>query len=180
MPKAKRKPAKRPQDTAPGLAPTEAQLAHGSYERTFVPNPSGAGELAQVHVNRGFEQNGRLFKVRHLDRLHKAGKLSETQYAAGVWYRDQHDRCRYDRVRIMDPNRIVAGVVMGSADWQEMARDRFRTARAALPREMIGFVDRLVLHNRWPKMHQRERFRTIERLGAALDDLAIHIQHPRR
>jgi hypothetical protein len=68
------------------------------------------------------------------------------------------------------------GNVLTTNDWTQMARDRWRLARLAFPADMLGFMDAFLLRNRWPKMHHRERFRTLSRIRDALDHLAHHIR----
>jgi len=158
--------------------PTPEQIAKGGYVREdFIHGETAKG--VTTFVNHGHEEGGRHFKTRHLDRLHKAGQFTDLQYAAGVWYRDQHDRCRYDQPQVCDLNRVQGGNVTRMSDWKEIARDTWRSARLAIPADMVGFVDAMVLRNRWPKMHHRERFRTLDRVRGALDVLARHIQHGR-
>lgn len=154
--------------------PTPEQLGKGGYDRLAMPNPDGGNRAALVHINRGFEENGRVFKTRHFDRLHKAGQFTDAQYAAGVWYRDQYERCQYDRPNIVDLNRVQGGGA-GICEWQEIARDRWRAARATIPGDVVGFFDALVLRNRWPKMHHRERFRSLDRVRDALDRICSHL-----
>ena len=155
--------------------PTPEQLGKGGYDRLAMPNPDGGNRAALVHINRGFEENGRVFKTLHLDRLHKAGQFSDAQYEAGVWYRDQHERGRYGQPQMSNLYRVQGGTVTSITDWTQDARDRWRAARACIPADMVGFMDALLLRNRWPKMHHRERFRTIERIRDALDCICIHI-----
>lgn len=160
--------------------PTPEQIAKGGYARLTMPNPDGGNRQAQVHINRGFEQNGRLFKSRHFDRLHKAGQFTDEQYEAGVWYRDQHERGRFDQPKMSNLYRVQGGVVVSTSDLTQDARDRWRNARMAFPRDMVGFMDGLLLHNRWPKLHHRERFRTLDRVRSALDCLCAHLGTKRR
>jgi hypothetical protein len=161
------------------VGPTDAQRANGNYvsaDIIYIENFT----RATAYVNKGFEDNGRLFKSRHLDRLHKAGRLSDAQYAAGVWYRDEHEKCRYDQPQMVDLHRVGGGSTLSVPDWKEIARNNWRLARLSMPTEMIGFMDALILHNRWPKMHHRERFRTIGSIQRALDDLASHLLKRKR
>jgi len=174
--KTKRRKAPSPIEQLDG--PTEAQLANGHYCDELKPHPDGGNRVAQVKVNRGGELNGRLFKVRHFDRLQRAGQFSQEQYLAGMWYRDQYERGRYDSPTMSNLFRTGGSssvVAMGASETSQVARDRWRAARMALPADMVGFMDALLLRNRWPKMHHRERFRTLDRLRDALDTLCSHL-----
>lgn len=150
--------------------PTEAQKANGNYERTDFIHADTARRVT-AFVNRGGEVNGRQFKSWHLDRLHKAGVFDDLQYAAGVWYRQQHERGRYEAPKTSNLDSVGGGGGGGInvSDATQFARDRWRSARAALPDDMVGFMDAFLLRNRWPKMHHREKFRTVARMRDALE-----------
>ena len=176
---AKRK--KQPQAIEVIDGPTQSQLTNGHYDRHRMPDPEGGNRVAQVHVNRGGEINGRLFKSMHFDRMEKAGQFSRDQYEAGVWYRYQYEMGRFDNPQMSNLFKIGGSVVsiMGPSERSQVARDRWRAARMALPADMIGFVDALLLRNSWPKMHHRVRFKTLDKLRDALDRLASFIRADR-
>lgn len=149
--------------------PTEAQRANGQYERTDFIHADNAQRVT-AFVNRGGEINGRAFKSWHLDRLHKAEVFDDLQYAAGVWYRQMHERGRYESPKTTNLDSVGGGSGgVHITDATQFARDRWRAARAALPDDMVGFMDAFLLHNRWPKMHHRERFRKVARIKQALE-----------
>lgn len=149
--------------------PTDAQLANGNFERVDFIHADTAQRVT-AFVNQGGEVNGRQFKSWHLDRLHKAGVFDDLQYAAGVWYRQMHERGRYEAPKTSNLNSVggsSAGIHV--TDATEFARQRWRAARAAIPADMVGFMDRFLLRNDWPKMHHRQKFRTVARMKDALE-----------
>lgn len=152
--------------------PTEAQKANGNYERTDFIHADNAQRVT-AYVNQGGEDNGRPFKFRHLDRMHKAGVFDDVQYAAGIWYRHMHERGRYDAPKTSNLDSVSGGGASGFhvTDAAQFARDRWRAARAAMPLDMVGFMDAFLLRNKWPKMHHRARFRTLQRMREALEQI---------
>jgi hypothetical protein len=161
------------------VAPTAEQLLHGGYVAKFIMDERGL--KAWAHVNEGGEINGRQFKAMHFDRLNKAGVFTSDQYLAGCWYRNAHDRSRYDVPQTTDLLRVSgsSGDSAASSDYTQDIRNRWRAARGAWPDDMVGFMDGLLLRNRWPKMQHRERARTLARICGALDDLAFFLSHRR-
>lgn len=160
------------------VAPPAAQLANGAFVREFVIDEN-TGQKALTYVNQGIEINGRQFKLSHLDRLYKAGNFTEDQFLAGKWYRDMHERGRYDKAATSNLFRVQGSVgsAEGVRDFAQAARDKWHSARLAWPADMLGFMDGLILRNRWPKMHHRERMRTLTRIREALDCMAAHLRH---
>jgi hypothetical protein len=162
------------------IAPTPEQMLHGSYVAQFIIDDA-TGLKGLVHVNEGGEINGRLFKLRHFDRLNKAGCFTRDQYLAGKWYRDAYERGRYDQPQTSNLHRVQGSV--GSSELvqggTQNARDGWRAARMSWPSDMTGFMDALILRNSWPKMHHRERARTLSRICEALDCLSKHLQNRR-
>jgi hypothetical protein len=149
--------------------PTEAQKANGHYERTDFIH-ADLGQRVTAFVNQGGEINGRSFKSWHLDRLHKAGVFDDLQYAAGVWYRQMHERGRYESPKTSNYDSVGGGGAgVHITDATQFARDRWRAARTAIPSDMVGFMDRFLLRNGWPKMHHRQKFRTVARIKDALE-----------
>jgi hypothetical protein len=171
MPKIRKAIAKRIPSPVEALdGPTEAQLANGNYKREDFIHADNAQRVT-AYINRGGEKNGRAFKSWHLDRLHKAGAFDDLHYAAGVWYRHMHERGRYDAPKMSNLESVGGsfGAGVNISDATQFARDQWRKARAAIPLDMLGFMDAFLLHNRWPKMHHRERFRTIHKIRDALE-----------
>lgn len=120
----------------------------------------------------------RYFRLRHVDRLHRNGKLTYEQHQAATWYRDQWDRGRYDNPTVSDYTRPRGENTPdpGLKSSQQMARDKWRVARTAWPADMVGFMDALLLRDRWPSVHHRERARTLDRVRGALDAMARHLR----
>lgn len=152
--------------------PTPEQIARGSFQRDYVMDDNGLKAMA--YRNTGGEVAGRTFKMWHLDRLHKAGVFSRDQYLAGRWYRDTHEAARYDNPSSSKLFRIEGSVTGGSdvVDAIQWRRDKWRAARQTIPLNMVGFIDAMLLHNKWPRMHHRQRFRTLEQVKEALDCIA--------
>lgn len=117
-----------------------------------------------------------------VDRLYAAGSLTWTQWHAADWYRRQHYLARFgscvtssygDRVSGGDP---TSG--LPSTERQYKARRLWREAREAMPVQMVGFIDRLVLHDEMPSARNRAGQRMLIDLRIALDTLAIWLQMP--
>ena len=139
-----------------------------SYLDVLTPEQAASGLYEAQNKGR------RYFRTSHLDRLHKNGKLTYEQQQAGEWYRTQYAKCRYDSVKIANYGEAIAG--LPSFDIEERkqdARDLFREARMEIPGEIVGFMDRFLLHDRWPqsrKQSARNGYLTDVRNG--LDALA--------
>lgn len=172
------KPRRRPRAPVEHLdGPTPEQMGSGAYTQDFILY-SEDGRKYLAHVKQGVEIDGRLFKERHFDRLNKAGQWSNEQYRAGCWYRDTHERGRYDAPSTSDllkVNGCVSSIELSYSDRQR-ARDRWRVARQSIPGDMVGFIDALLLRNRWPKVHHRQRARTLDKVRDALDALVWHLE----
>lgn len=139
-----------------------------------VITPEMAAKGCYSAENRG----RRYFRVAHLDRLHKAGKLTYEQYSAGDWYRTQWHAGRYDSTRTADWTRVRGeNVVQFSLPTAaQQARDNWRAARSVIPSRLVGLLDRFVLHDHWPKAHHRALARSLADLHEALDILARHLR----
>lgn len=162
------------------VRPTPEQIASGAYAEDYVIHDA-TGLKAMVYRKRGIEQNGRLFRESHFDRLNRAGRWTRDQYLAGNWYRHTYECGRYDAPATSDLLRVHGSVASIEAAYssRQRARDQFRAARKALPADTLGIIDGLLLHNRWPKMHHRERHRIIARIAQALDKLAEFLRRER-
>src|SRR3546814_13388327 len=62
---------------------------------------------------------------------------------------------------------------MATTERQANARRKWREARTHIPPHMLGYIDRLVIHDELPKYGGRANARTIKQLGDALDVLAV-------
>jgi hypothetical protein len=175
MPRAtsKRKPRKAP--AAPivsGLDATPERLAKGD------------SDIVIALIDKAGERPGkaRQFRASHLDRLHKSGALSYAQFLAGDWYRTQHAMARFGGSIISSyegrTSRSEPGYGLPSTERQLRARNQLAAARRVIPREMIGFIDRLLLHDELPSRRNRSGQRTIREISDALNVLADLISTP--
>jgi hypothetical protein len=162
------------------IRPTPEQLASGAYVAEYVIHDD-TGLKSLAHIKHGIETDGRLFRESHFDRLHRAGKWTRDQFLAGEWYRQTYERGRYDAPAVSDLLRIggsIASIEVAYSSKQR-ARDEWHHARKSLPADMVGFVDGLLIRNRWPKLYHRERHRSIARIAQALDRLADFLRRER-
>lgn len=128
-----------------------------------------------------YEAHGgrRYFKVSHLDRLHRNGKLTYDQLQAGKWYRDHFDLGRYDKPASPDYTRVRGQNVVqfDLPSSTQDARDRWRAARKAFDHRDVGFMDRLLLRDEWPRFGQhRSREAMLTTLRHNLDRLAAYLR----
>lgn len=143
-----------------------------SYIDVITPEMGRKGVYSAEHKGR------RYFRTTHLDRLHKAKKLTYEQHQAGDWYRTQWEAGRYDSTRCADWTRVRGeNVVQFTMPTKaQEARDKWRRARMMIPSHMLGFVDRFLLHDHWPKVHHRSLARSLADLRNALDSLAAYLR----
>jgi hypothetical protein len=143
-----------------------------SYLDVITPEMSARGDY-------GAENKGRrYFRLRHLDRLHRAGRLTYEQHAAGDWYRTQWEAGRYDSSRTADWTRVRGeNVVQFTLPTKaQQARDNWRSARSIIPVHLVGFADRFLLQDNWPKVHHRAMAHNLTDLRKVLDSLARHLR----
>ena len=119
----------------------------------------------------------RYYRLQHLDRLHRNGQFTYEQYQAGIWYRDQFDRGRFDRPRTQDLTRPrgenVVDLDMGANE--QRARDNWRRARTVWPRDTLGLMEAFLLRDAYPKQHHRARARLLDDLRRGLSAMAAHL-----
>lgn len=124
----------------------------------------------------------RRFKSSHLDRLYANDRLTWVQWHAGDWYRTQHQRCSYALSVVASyGEQTSAGEVsygLPRSEAQLRARSLLHKARAAMPKHMIGFMDRLLIHDELPRYGGRAAMRNIAEIGKALDRLADWLNPP--
>ncbi len=136
-------------------------------------------EMAAKGVYSAENKGRRYFRLRHLDRLHKAGKLTYEQHQAGDWYRTQWEAGRYDAARTADWTRVrgqnvVQFILPTNA---QQARDNWRAARSLIPRQIVGFMDRFLLHDHWPTVRQhKDRGSNMVTLTTGLNLLASYLR----
>lgn len=123
----------------------------------------------------------RRFRATHLDRWYKRDKpdrslLTFRQWYAGDWYRSTHARAGFsmsviasygERTSASEPSYGLA-----RTEAQAQARDLWREARRQFPRKIVGFMDRLLIHDDLPSHGGNQRASNIKDVGLALDCLA--------
>lgn len=125
----------------------------------------------------------RKFRAAHLDRYLASGSITYAQWYAGDWYRQQHHRCAY-------PLRVVAGYGQSAGagehpgsfgyglprqEAQARAREVLKKARAVFPRDMIGFMERFLVHDELPRYGGRAAMRSMDSIRRSLDLLVDYI-----
>jgi hypothetical protein len=143
-------------------------------------------DVVTALIDRAGERPGkaRRFRSSHLDRMHKSGTLNYYQWYAGDWYRNTHNRCQFPLSVVASyGERSGAGEYPGTFGYglprqeaQLRARDALRMARAQFPRDMIGFMDRLLIHDSMPRYGGRAAMRNVAQIRRALDTLAGYLQ----
>ena len=148
----------------------EAVARDQSYLDVITPEQAASGQYANHNGGR------RYFRLTHLDRLHRNGKLTYEQHQAGTHYRSLFELGRYDTPRTMDLDRIRGNNVVSFhlPSRQQQARDMWRDARQQL--HDTGFADRFLLRDHWPPMRQHHRQRALSTLRNILDTLAHHFR----
>lgn len=132
----------------------------------------------ELRVFAPVDKGRRYFRLQHIDRLHRNGKLTYEQHAAGTWYRDRYEAGRYDNPRTQDWTKVrgenVVNFTMPTIAQQ--AREQWRVARMHWPADMIGFMDRLLLRDELPRRHHRAAMRQLADIRRALDAMAKHLR----
>lgn len=122
----------------------------------------------------------RRFRSSHIDRLYRNDRLTWVQWYAGDWYRNTHHRARFglsvvasygERTSASEP-----AYGLPRTESQLRARRAVMDARGQWPRDMIGFMDRLLIHDEMPKYGGRAAARNLTRIRGALDVLAMHLR----
>lgn len=122
----------------------------------------------------------RRFRMSHLDRLHRAEKLTWPQWYAGDWYRNTHHRCAFGaKVTGSYGERTTggmqeAGLPRTEAQWR--ARQDLRQAREQWPQNVREHMDRFLLEDVYPKLSHRARDRDLGQMRNALDRLAMYLR----
>lgn len=125
----------------------------------------------------------RRFQSSHLDRLYRPNAdknrpspLTYRQWYAGDWYRNQHARCSFSLALIASyGERTSAGEPnygLPRSEAQLRARSLFRMARLQFPQDMVGFMDRFLLHDGFPRFGGRQAMKNLDQIRDALDRLA--------
>lgn len=123
----------------------------------------------------------RRFRSSHLDRLYnrdnpKRSRLTYRQWQAGDWYRQQHARCSFSlSVVAAYGERTSAGEIsygLPRTESQLRARSLWMAARREFPPHMVGFMDRLLIHDELPRYGGSRAMRAVAQIADALDQLA--------
>lgn len=143
-----------------------------------------ASEFVNPAIIDSSEQGiGRVRRFRResqLDRWHKAGVIDQRQFTAGDEYRTLHMRAiSVPRVVASYGERTSAGETdygMARTVVQARSRQRWRDARAVIPQTLVGFLDRLLIHDTLPTFRGRAQMRTFAEARKALDTLALFFE----
>ncbi|MGK2908759.1 MAG: hypothetical protein ACSLE1_03020 [Sphingobium sp.] len=148
---------------------TPERLSKGDISEYVNPAEIDPVEQALGRVRR--------FKASTLDRLHSNGKLTYPQFYAGELYRNAYHRAAIqlsvvssygERTSAGEPSYGLPRTIT-----QLKAREFVRDAKAQLPFEMRGFMDRLLIHDDLPRYGGRKAMRTIGQIRHALDQMAL-------
>lgn len=151
---------------------TPERLAKGD-ESEFV-NPA--------HIDSGEQPIGltRRFRASHIDRLHRNGKLTWVQWYAGDWFRNEHHRARFGLAVVASyGERTSAGensYGLPRTEAQLRARRNVMAARAEFPPHMIGFMERLLIHDALPKYGGNQHMKQLTDIRKSLDALALWLR----
>lgn len=122
----------------------------------------------------------RLHSMARLDKWHRAGVITQRQYEAGNWYRTVYERGQIEpRVVSSYGERTTGGensYGLARNHRQLEARQALRGARLIFAREIVGFMDRLLLRDALPNFRGRRMMHTISEARNALDDLANYLR----
>lgn len=152
---------------------TPERLAKGDDFQFIDPAKIDSSEQRIGYV-RQFRKESRL------DQWHRREIITQRQFAAGHEYRSLHMRAiATPRVVSSYGERTTGGendYGLARTDAQARARSRWRAAREAIPREMVAFLDRLLIHDSLPQYRGRAQMRTFSDCRKALDALALHFE----
>jgi hypothetical protein len=156
------------------VVPTDERLAKGDHVEWVNPAVIDSTEQPIGLTRR--------FGTSHIDRLYRNGRLTWTQYYAGTWYRDQHERCSFAlsvvgsygaRTSASEPS-----YGLPRTEAQARARQLYMKARRAFPITMLGFMERLLIHDELPRYGGSAAMKNVRQIAAALDQLAIWLKLP--
>lgn len=157
-----------------GIDATPERLAMGEHEIVEAIRSTPTERMGKA----------RKFSSAHLDRLHRAGRISYIQWFAGDWYRNTHERCQFSLSVVASyGERSGGGETPGCFGYglprqeaQLRARTELRKARDQFPQHMIGFMDRLLIHDALPRYGGRAAMRNLTEIRDALDRLAHYLR----
>lgn len=175
MARLKRKPKPIPNHGVTGFDATPERLAKDP-DNDIVP-----AAIEKLGERQG---RARQFRATHLDRLHRAGALTYTQWYAGDHYRQTHARCHFalsvvaaygERSGAAEhPGAFGFGLPRQEA--QARARDAMRLMRSQIPTHLQGFMDRLLIHDSMPRYAGRAAMRNTAEIRKGLDALAHYLR----
>jgi hypothetical protein len=167
---------KRAAPTAPKplLEVTPERLVHAANDTSVVDATIERAGQKAVQT--------REFKDRQIERMHRAGRISDIQLAAAEWYFERWTEARIEGRVTGNYNpagggeaRCVGTKILGS-EKAYLARKKWRDARAVIPDNMVTIVDMVVLGNQVPPFaNSRHRERYAAHVGKALQPLAIYL-----
>jgi len=123
----------------------------------------------------------RRFRAAHLDRFYRRDDsrslLTFRQWYAGDWYRSEHSRAGFGTSVISSYGERTSGgecaYGMPRTQRQADARLRWREARQQFSRQMVGFMDRFLIHDELPRYGGgKDRAKSTVAISAELDALA--------
>ncbi|MFS0736948.1 hypothetical protein ABC347_07850 [Sphingomonas sp. 1P06PA] len=124
----------------------------------------------------------RRFAASHLDRLYKADRIDWRCWYAGGWYQRQHEACRFTSSVVANYGGMTSNgepsYGLARTEKQVQARKVLHDARRHIPAHMLGYVDRLLLHDAMPDRRNRAGQRTLKDLAVALSRLADFLLIP--
>ena len=122
----------------------------------------------------------RRFRTSHLDRLYKAQAITWPQFYAGESYRSLHERARFIMAIVASYGERTTGgeptYGLPITDVQLRARKQLSEARSKWPSGMQGYMERLIIHNQFPRYAGRAHTRNLDSVRAALDAMARHFK----
>lgn len=120
----------------------------------------------------------RRFKDSWIDRQRKAGRLTYPQWYAAEWYRERYAEAGMSGKVVANYQASTgngSGVTYGlpTTTRQVDARKLWRMARAQMPAQMLGLIDRVVIHDDAPAFRNGQQGgRFAATLAKALQPLA--------
>lgn len=172
---ARSRAAKRKRIPRPFEAPIDATPERLAMCDSEFVNPAeiDSSEQAIGYVRR-------LKAMTRLDRWHRGGVITQRQFDAGNWYRTVYEAgCVEPRVVASYGERTTGGensYGLARNHRQLEARQALREARSVFCRDMVGFMDRLLLRDALPAYRGRMQMRTLSQARQALDDLADYLR----
>jgi hypothetical protein len=152
---------------------TPERLSKGDAWDMVNPAKIDSGEQA-IGLTRRF------FKTPRLDRWHRGEVITQRQWWAGDQYRKLYERAQtMPRLVAAYGERTTGGEPdygMARTAAQARARTEWRNARSTIPFEILGFIDRLLIHDSLPAYGGRKQMHALATIRATLDNLASYFE----